>query len=237
MVLLPYNAFGKHRPGVWVVLQGIVHTASEHVHVGCCAGFGSVCRVDMWSLWSVCVCSWLWAAVPAVGGRWRMTSPPQMDALGCCTPVARGCRCAALMVKLSPSSRSQTRAMVSPPTSVWAQMPSSSLISLPPAPSPPPATVRPLTRACASVFVMNRRAFLWPLFMCPQRWSWSTLWIWVSHGCRWSGIVYPQVKTVLHTHCRDYWCQILTTSGAELHYPYHTMPGKHPPTLFSCVTL
>ncbi len=184
-----------------------------------------------------CLCSWLWAAVPAVGGRWRMTSPPQMDALGCCTPVARGCRCAALMVKLSPSSRSQTRAMVSPPTSVWAQMPSSSLISLPPAPSPPPATVCPLTRACASVFIMNRRAFLWPLFMCPQRWSWSTLWIWVSRGCRWSGIVYPQVKTVLHTHCRDYWCQILTTSGAELHYPYHTMPGKHPPTLFSCVTL
>ncbi len=107
-----------------------------------------------------CLCSWLWAAVPAVGGRWKMTSPPQMDALGCCTPVARGCRCAALMVKLSPSSRSQTRAMVSPPTSVWAQMPSSSLISLPPAPSPPPATVRPLTRACASVFVMNRRALL-----------------------------------------------------------------------------
>lgn len=108
----------------------------------------------------VCVCSWLWVAVPAVGGRWRMTSPPQMDALGCCTPVARGCRCAALTVKLSPSSRSQTRATASPPTSVWAQMPSSSLISPPPAPSPPPATVRPLTRSCASVFVMNRRAFL-----------------------------------------------------------------------------
>lgn len=95
-----------------------------------------------------------------VGGHWRTTSPPQMDALGCCILAARGCRCAALTVKLSPSSRSQTRATASLLISVLAQMPSYSLISLPPAPSHPPATVCHLTQVSTSVFVMNIRLLL-----------------------------------------------------------------------------
>lgn len=71
-----------------------------------------------------------------------MTFLPQTNALGCCTLVAHECQCAALMVKLSLSSRSQTHATESPQTSVWARTPSSSLIFPPPAPSHLPATVR-----------------------------------------------------------------------------------------------
>lgn len=80
-------------------------------------------------------------AVPVAGALWRMTSLPQMHVLGCFTPVAHACLCAALTARPLPSLKSLTLAMVSLLTSVLGRMPSSSLTSLLPVLSLPPATV------------------------------------------------------------------------------------------------